>query len=186
MWKLFTASGKIADNEVSRGYILEKAVEKAFGYTPEFTSKQTEHGTEYEPLAFDSFNEKYGPKFITAKPCGFIEIDENSGASPDGIVSDDAALELKCPYNPMTFFKLVYADKIQWEYKVQMQVQMMALKVEKCYFHNFCIVESRPYTYTLIEYGDPNLQSLITEAVAIAAVKRDEIAEQLIKKMQLQ
>lgn len=59
-----------------------------------FSNKHTERGKELEPLA-RAFYER--SRFVTVKQVGFIwNPDVQAGWSPDGLVEDDGAVEIKC------------------------------------------------------------------------------------------
>lgn len=67
-------------------------------YTNISNLKQVAHGSFYEKNAIKKLEEQEG---ITVKKCGLF-IDEDLsflGASPDGLVGEDAIVEVKCPYS---------------------------------------------------------------------------------------
>jgi hypothetical protein len=61
-------------------------------------NRYTRWGTEHESLAIEEFELKYG---FTVSKCGFF-IDKTHyylGASPDGLIDNNALIEVKCPAN---------------------------------------------------------------------------------------
>ena len=79
-----------------RDYRMELVVERLTGRpTPVFVSWPMKQGTEREPAARVAFEAYTG---IYVEHAQFIEHPELlAGASPDGLIEDDAGLELKCP-----------------------------------------------------------------------------------------
>ena len=151
----FTASeihklmGKQVLGETGKSYAFEKAVEIVFGYQEnDFISYDMQRGTELEPLAFNKFKELKELNFIDVETCGFISIDENSGSSPDGLVSNDSILEIKCP-KLETFAKLVATNEIDRKYFLQMQKQMSDTKRSKAYFFNYTVLDGIEYWHEI-------------------------------------
>ena len=157
--------------ETGKTYAIEKAIEQLYGEMEEnFISYDMERGIETEPLAFEKFKQLKGLEFLDVETCGFFELDENSGASPDGLVSNNAILEIKCPKST-TFFKLVATNEIDAKYYAQMQMQMMCTGREKAYFFNYLIHEGTEFHHEIIVYRDEELiakiASRLIEAIEI-------------------
>lgn len=167
IWKLFVEPKTKADKEAGKwsqtadNYILMKAIERVTGYVRKFTSKEMEHGIMNEKDAFDAFcsfhKQPYGWKFTNKD---FFVIDENSGASPDGVLYDNinvaAVVDVKCP-QPATFFERkaeLTEDRsvMPKEYFYQLQMQMMATGAPEGYLVNY-LAEEFGNTFTgEIEY----------------------------------
>ena len=94
--------------QTGESYIFEKAVEEVFGLdeNDSFTSYDMQRGVELEPLAFRKFKELKELDFIDVEETTFFPYGKHAGASPDGLVSDNSILEIKCP-RPTKFFNLV-------------------------------------------------------------------------------
>mgnify|MGYP003643788334 CR=1 FL=1 len=157
--------------ETGKTYAIDKAIEELYGDMEEnFVSYDMERGTELEPLAFSKFSEIMDLDFILVNTCGFIDICENSGASPDGIVQENDILEIKCPKSS-GFFKLVATNEIKDQYLYQMQMQMLATGGQKAYFFNYMIHEGLEYYHTITINRDDSvidlMQQRISEAVKI-------------------
>ena len=85
-----------------------------------YSNAAMEQGNELEATARTLFELQTGKK---VEQVGFVEIDEFSGCSPDGL-TDDAGVEIKCPQDS-TYAKYLYDEKIKPEYYAQMQMQML-------------------------------------------------------------
>jgi len=165
--------------ETGKTYAIEKAIEQLYGEMEEnFISYDMERGIETEPLAFEKFKQLKGLEFLDVETCGFFELDKNSGASPDGLVSDNAILEIKCPKST-TFFKLVATNEIDAKYYAQMQMQMMCTGREKAYFFNYLIHEGTEFHHEIIVYRDEEL----IKKIASRLVEAIEIKNEYITKI---
>ena len=161
------------------GYAMEMAVEEVFGREEnDFISYDMQRGIDLEPLAFNHFKEKKALEFIDVQNCGFFKYCENSGASPDGLVGDDAILEIKCPTRK-TFFKLKLTNEIDSKYFAQMQMQMLSTNRNKAHFFNYLIIDGEEHTHEIIVYRCETtiekIKSRIEEAVSI----KNEFIEKL-------
>jgi hypothetical protein len=126
-------------SDTAMSYIFEKAVEETTGYRKQFTSMATEHGVVNEYEAFEAFEKLTNMGFALTSTT-YFPINEISGASPDGVLYDDndfsiikAVMDVKCPYNPVSFFeqKRMFMEAKEYQgvpksYYYQMQMQMMA------------------------------------------------------------
>lgn len=141
-------------NETGKSYAFDKAVETFTDNIEEtFLSFDMQKGVELEPLAFAKFKELKSIYFLDVENCGFFGYCENSGASPDGLVSNNAILEIKCPSNK-TFFKLVATNEIDDKYIYQMQMQMLATDTEKAYFFNYIVLNGQEFWHEIIVERD--------------------------------
>lgn len=181
---LFTASeihklmGIKGLGETGKSYAFEKAIEELFGLFDEnFVSFDMQRGIDLEPLAFDKFCQLKSMQFLEVETCGFFS-NEFHGASPDGLVSDDAVLEIKCP-KANTFFKLVSDNEIDKKYYYQMQHQMMCTGRNKAYFFNYLVHEGKEYWHEIIVERDENVCSLICERIAEANKIKQEYIEKI-------
>ncbi|KAB0790599.1 hypothetical protein PPYR_14993 [Photinus pyralis] len=122
---------------------------KALLYQGDWGNTATQYGNENEQRAIQDFELITGLK---VSPCGLF-IDENNSflaASPDGLVSDEALLEVKCPYNArfstpeeatkngtIKCLTLSNGDlhlKENHDYMYQIQGQMQICQKKICYF----------------------------------------------------
>jgi len=152
------------------GYAMEMAIEEVFGKEESFMSYDMQRGVELEPLAFNHFKEKKALEFISVENCGFFAHCENSGASPDGLVGEDAVLEIKCPTRK-TFFKLKLTNEIDPKYFAQMQMQMLSSNRNKAYFFNYIIIDGVEYAHEIevdrCETTIEKIKNRIVEAIEI-------------------
>lgn len=166
-------------------YAFELACEIVNGRNidDDFVSFDMQRGIELEPLAFDKFAEIAAEDFLTVEKCGFIKLSEDTGGSPDGLVSDNSVLEIKCP-KPNKFFRLVADNNIDQCYIDQMQHQMMVSGALQAYFFNFCIYNGQPLYHQVLVHRDQDRINLMFDRIAEATIIRNKFVEQLIKNRQ--
>lgn len=181
----FTASevyklmGIKALGETGKGYAFDKAIEELYGETEEtFVSYDMQRGIDLEPLAFAKFQELKEPEFLQVETCGFFNFGECAGASPDGLVGEDAILEIKCP-KPSTFFKLVATNEIKDQYLYQMQLQMMATNRNKAHFFNYCVIDGVEYWHEIIVTKDDVICDKMEARIKEAAELKNEYINNL-------
>lgn len=155
-------------------YAIDKAIEQLYGEVEEgFTSKDMQRGIDLEPIAFAKFKEVH-PN-LNVQNCSFFTYGEHAGASPDGLVDEDAILEIKCPKGKK-FFRLVAEEVIDKIYIAQMQMQMLATGRKRAYFFNYLEVNGKVYHHTIIVERDEDMIELIKERLEQAiAIKKDYI-----------
>lgn len=176
IYKLMGARGL---GETGKTYAIEKAIEELYGKDEDdFVSYDMQRGIELEPLAFAKFHEIMSFKFIETNTCGFFVFGKSAGASPDGLVGEDAILEIKCP-KPLTFFKLVATNEIDDKYFYQMQKQMLATARNKAYFFNYLIIDGVEYHHTIEVEREDSVIEKMKERISEA----EEIKEEFINKI---
>ena len=163
--------------ETGESYTFEKACEIVFGLPEEkeTTNKDLIRGTELEPFAFAKFQEIKDNEFLDVTESEFILYNDYSGASPDGLVSDNSNLEIKCPQRN-NFFKIIALgkDAIKKDYLYQMQFQMMATNTNKTYFFNYCIDKGIEMWHELQVFPDEKIIKKIDERLLMFFEKREE------------
>jgi len=170
--------------ETGKSYAFDKAVESIFGEVEDnFETYDMSRGTELEPLAFAKFKELKSLQFIDVENCGFFDLGDNAGASPDGLVGEDAILEIKCPKSN-TFFKLVATGEIKDQYLYQMQMQMMATGRKKAYFFNYFIFEGSEFWHEIIVDRDDDICNKILDRIAEAEIEKQKFIKLLTKNKQ--
>jgi hypothetical protein len=170
--------------ETGKTYAFEKAMEIVFGLQEDnLVSYDMQRGIELEPLAFNKFKELKELNFIEVETCGFISIDKNSGSSPDGLVSDNSILEIKCP-KIETFAKLVATKEIKDCYLYQMQKQMYDTNRDKAYFFNYAVLDGVEYWHEILIQRDDTVIELMNKRISEAAIIRDEFINKLNKNKQ--
>lgn len=165
--KLFQ-KGKKKDDYFGQGamtYIKTKLAELLTGEVAEFDNNATEWGNSLELEAVLEFEKVTGLKvdyFGKGNP-QFINYNDYAGGSPDGLVGEDAIIEIKAPYNSKYHIEhllLTSGVDLLTEFLdkyCQLQMNLLCTKREKAYFVS--------YDPRMI---DPNLKLKILE------VYRDE------------
>lgn len=100
-------------------YIYTLMAEKYSNNKEYYTNKDMERGIELEEQArmtYEIENEK-------VEEVGFIELNEFTGCSPDGLVGEDGGIEIKC-VNDVNFFKLLINRERELDTKHLWQCQM--------------------------------------------------------------
>lgn len=94
---ILTPKLKVAANEKTRLHLYELLAQRVSGYVePQFVSDAMLAGHEGEIIA----RELYAERFAPVEEVGFITNDDYGftlGYSPDGLVGDDGAIEIKSP-----------------------------------------------------------------------------------------
>lgn len=171
-------------NETGKSYAFDKAVETFTDNIEEtFLSFDMQKGVELEPLAFAKFKELKSIDFLDVENCGFFGYCENSGASPDGLVSNNAILEIKCPSNK-TFFKLVATNEIDDKYIYQMQMQMLCTETDKAYFFNYIVLNGQEFWHEIIVERDDVLIVKIIDRLQEAIDIKNEYINKFNKNKQ--
>jgi len=120
----FTASHAQAIGNNGRGLttlIMENVAEILTGkMKDQYTNADIERGNELESMARSFYEVQTGN---IVQEVGFVELDEHTGCSPDGLVGDDGLLEIKCINNTKFVYMLLYS-KVDPKYMWQMQMQM--------------------------------------------------------------
>lgn len=117
-------------------YAAELVTERLTGIqTDSFKSAAMQWGTDVEPVA------KVAYEFVrdaAVEPVGFIDhaTIPMAGASPDGLVSDDGLVEVKCPLTA-THIATLLDGKVPSRYVLQMQWQMACTGRAWCDFVSF-------------------------------------------------
>lgn len=93
--------------ETAKTYLLEKVCEHFNGYKEPASGQALDWGTELESVAIERYEQVTNNKVEKAS---FILADEYYGGSPDGIVSPEGIIEVKCPYNSANHFKYGLID----------------------------------------------------------------------------
>lgn len=173
--------------QTGESYIFEKAVEEVFGLDEEdtFVSNDMQRGITLEPLAFRKFKELKEFEFLDVQETTFFSYGSHAGASPDGLVGNDAILEIKCP-RPTKFFNLVAKgfDAIDKEYIAQMQMQMLCTNSNKAYFFNYIIFNGKEMFHEIEVERDEKMIELIKERIEEAIIIKQEFIEYLINNKQ--
>lgn len=116
--------------------VIRAMVREYHGYPSEFVSNPAvDWGNSHERAAMLAFIKETG---LHVDDCGFVPYEDWSGASPDGITSDGAVLEIKVPFslrkqNPARFKTL----DDQPHYYAQVQIELLSTGRNKAYFYQY-------------------------------------------------
>jgi putative phage-type endonuclease len=141
------------DINTSRDEAMRRMVRAYQGLPSEFTGNiATQWGTNHETEAREDF--EYDQE-MTVEPASFVVHPTLPwlGASPDGYLSFDALIEIKCPFGLRDKLKPVPFKTIEQQphYYAQMQIQMLVTGRELCYFWQWT---PNDYDLTLVKF-DP-------------------------------
>jgi len=92
----------------------------------------TEYGSANEELARSAYELETGS---TVQDAGFVPFDDWTGASPDGYISNDGLIEIKCPFGKRKDEKPEFASiEDQPHYYAQIQIQLFVTGRRWCHF----------------------------------------------------
>ena len=160
-------------SKTAQSFIYEKAAEILTGYSKPVYGDALEWGITNEADAFHMFaqNDFNEWTYYGGDTYVFIPYGEYSGYSPDGL-SEDAILEIKCPYNSgihLKNFNIYDADSLKQihpEYYWQMQLGMLATNLDYGYFVSY----------------DPRMPE--EKQMHIGEIERHEVEYELNEKLQ--
>lgn len=102
--------------------VLTLLTEHYSSNTERFTNGDTERGHELEPIARGIYELVTGNSVMQV---GFVEVDELTGFSPDGLIGDIGGLEIKALNDVNHMKAILYGEKgIDAKYKAQCQMSM--------------------------------------------------------------
>lgn len=176
--ELYKIMGVRGFGETGETYTFDKACEVVFGLPDEDEQTETwdmRRGQQLEPLAFNKFQELKELDFLEVKTSEFVSYNDYSGASPDGLVSNNFNLEIKCPRRNK-FFKIValHSDAIDKNYIYQMQFQMMSTNTDGTYFFNYYIDKGFEMWHEIEVYPDEKIVKTINERLEMFSEKRED------------
>lgn len=136
--RLSDVVAKIKTGEASTraGYRAELVAERLTGKAAEgFSNAAMKWGTDCEPLARAAYEAEFGLLVVETGMVQHPRI-EMSGASPDGLVSIDGLLEIKCP-DTKTHIDTILSGEAPSKYIPQVQWQMACTGRAWCDFASF-------------------------------------------------
>jgi hypothetical protein len=134
--KLITPTGKLADNDTSRGLALTIAAERITGWTEHvYPNFDMMRGTDEEPIARGVYEEHFAPVtevgFMT-REIGGVTI----GFSPDGLVAEDGLIEIKSR-KVRAQLQTVLANAVPAENMAQIQCGLLVSGRQWCDYVSF-------------------------------------------------
>lgn len=136
-----------------------------------YTSPDMERGVESEDLARTAYEIETGNK---VEQVGFVELDEHTGCSPDGLVGEDGLVEIKCQRG-YKYIEIAHTKQIEKGYLDQMQMQMMITGRKWCDY--VCFNEHMPKPLIIRVDADPEVHAKIKRGLAEGVKKLKEILE---------
>ena len=143
-----------SDSDTRASYMASLVAQVCTGISEDINSKYMDWGNANEDGARSSYEFETGFT-VTELPFIFKDSTFRSGCSPDGFVSENKGVEIKCPYDSANHIKSLVADKIKPEYQWQTQFTLWVLDAE---------------TWDFVSY-DPRMRK---SPLAILSVDRDE------------
>lgn len=97
-----------------------------------YTNKHMERGVELEGAARAMYELEND---CTVQQVGFIEYNEYVGCSPDGLIGEDAGVEIKC-HADVAHFKMILGgvDEIESKYRWQIQMNLLITGRKKWFY----------------------------------------------------
>lgn len=117
-------------------YMAQLVVERMTNTQAEsFTNAAMQWGTDQEPFARAAYEIQQN---VLVDETGLVDHPtiEMAGASPDGLVSEDGLVEIKCP-NTATHIDTLLTQTVPGKYITQMQFQMACTGRQWCDFVSF-------------------------------------------------
>lgn len=170
-------------------YIESRFITGVTQYESNPYSYSLQWGKEKEAEVYEILFEKYGESLIH---CGFIAnmygYEEIHGGSPDGaILSIDAALEIKCPYNSVNHFNYVrYINSVETlkkHYKKaywQLVSNAYLIGSDNCLFVSYDprFIDTKVKHYLEIEFKTPSDDvELLMEKLPLAKIEYNKLKE---------
>jgi putative phage-type endonuclease len=131
-----TAKTKSGWGASRANYMAQLVAERLTGVPGDsYSNAAMQWGVEQEPLARTNYASR---SKLDVQLVGFVDHPTitNSGASPDGLVSSDGLVELKCP-NTATHIETLLGQSVPGKYISQMQWQMACTGRSWCDFVSF-------------------------------------------------
>jgi hypothetical protein len=169
-WKVVSLKGKLTETAITYLYeVIAEIMTNGLSIdTNEFSSRATDWGNEYEPIARKVYAEYKG---VEVKLSNFTEHSLYAGCTPDGeIDADNGLLEIKCPYVSANHIKLLLCETPEDLLKTKKEYYW------QCQFQLYCT--GRSYV-DFVSY-DPRTNPLY--CLHILRINRDEAVMQEVEK----
>lgn len=140
-------------------------------------------------LAYQKHTKNYAMRYFGSNEHVFLNYDDNSGGSPDGLLGEGETvylgLEIKCPYSPeihLSYWNMEHPFDLQdrcLQYYAQIQFLMMITKAPTWHFCSYDprFIDPRFRVYVLEIPPDKKFQSNLHLRVKAAVQERDKIIE---------
>jgi len=151
-------SDVLSTGSTRKTYMMKLLAERMTGEPLEtFSAKWMEEGNETEPQARDYYAELNG---VGVEQVGFIELGDDIGCSPDGLVGDDGMVQIKCPF-PSAHLGYILKGTLPSQYKAQVQGELWVAERQWSDFISFdARVKSRPYWSIRVQRDEQYIKEL--------------------------
>lgn len=156
--------GKAKDavfTETGYKYLRQLVAEK-LGSWYSFSASSTQWGNDNEPHAIEEYRKLTGYE-VDSSPFQYFPYNEWIGGTPDGIVSEDGCIEVKCPYDPSVHVNTLLTRKVPKDYDWQTVGHLLVTGRRWCDFISY----------------DPRMQE--PQNVVVIRVERDEARIEFLK-----
>jgi len=141
-----------------------------------YSNKAMEDGLECEPRARDYYA---GAKGVLVQQVGFVQLGDDIGCSPDGLVDDDGLVQIKCPY-ASTHCDYILKNVFPSQYKAQVQGELWVTQRQWSDFVSYHeAVKNRPLWSVRVERNEQYIQEL-AKAVQVFVEELKAIEAKLI------
>ena len=121
-------------SKTAESYMLELITEKLVGEPRKLSGEALDWGTNTEPEAIEYYEMT---TFNEVEAVGFVEINEDVGGSPDGLVETDGMIEVKCPFTSANHVKYFLGASIPKGYYAQIQGNLWVTDRKWCDFISY-------------------------------------------------
>ena len=159
-------------------YMYRLLAEKLSGEPQEtYSNKAMETGTETEPEARTYYEALHGQ----IEQVGFVELNDDVGGSPDGLVGLDGIIEIKCPY-PSTHIRYIDKNKLPANYLPQVQGNLWVTGRKWCDFVSFAPqIKSKPFWMIRVQRDEKYIK-VLSLAVETFVSEMKELEKRVIGK----
>jgi len=128
---------------------IRRVVAERLGSFYEVSAKSMEWGTEHEPAAIVEYSKRTGSA-VDSTPFRFLELSDDIGGTPDGLIGGDGCIEVKCPFDPAVHVNTLITRAVPKDYQWQVVGHLLVTGRDWCDFisfdpridcrHSMCIV----------------------------------------------
>ncbi len=167
-----------ADSDTRASYMASLVAQVCTGICEEINSKYMDWGNTHEDAARSSYEFETGFT-VTELPFIFKDNTFRAGCSPDGFVTENKGVEIKCPYNSEHHIKSLIADKIKPEYQWQTQFTLWVLDAESWDFVSFDPRMRKSPLHIMTVEKDDKKQKIFDELVPAFIEDMDKMLKQI-------
>lgn len=160
-----------------KNYMMELICQKLSGQREEtYMNAAMQRGNDLEPIARGAYEADKG---VFVDEVGYIvhPVESGFGASPDGLVSKNGLVEIKCP-NTATHVEFLKSGKPKREYILQMHGQMLCTGRKWCDFVSYDDrLQGLEYKCVRIEFDEDLGNEIIQEVTSFLCDMEKELSE---------